>query len=172
MASHACWSIKNQNLIRGGKEMKKWRCSVCGYIHIGNEPPEKCPNCGSPKEKFVEVAQDFEQVFMNNAQKITYGTDVEINPFFGDYKSISPFIYNLPVGKRVALHKHPKNDELFYILKGKIKFRVGKKEMVAVAGDLVEGKMDISHTFENIGDEHAAFLSVKGPKPVETVMLE
>jgi len=152
--------------------MKKWRCTVCGYIHTGNEPPDKCPNCGSPKEKFVEVATDFEQVFMNYAQKLTYGTDVEINPFFGDFKSIAPYVYNLPVGKRVPLHKHPKNDELFYILKGKIKFKVGNKEMVAVAGDLVEGKMDIPHTFENISDEHAAFLSVKGPKPIDTIMLE
>lgn len=35
--------------------MKKWRCSVCGYIHEGNEPPENCPKCGAPREKFVEV---------------------------------------------------------------------------------------------------------------------
>ncbi|MFA6679776.1 MAG: FAD-dependent oxidoreductase [Candidatus Methanomethylophilaceae archaeon] len=32
--------------------MKKWRCTVCGYIHEGNSPPETCPICGSPKEKF------------------------------------------------------------------------------------------------------------------------
>ncbi|MCD6574415.1 rubredoxin [Candidatus Aerophobetes bacterium] len=35
--------------------MKRWRCSVCGYIHEGKEPPHKCPNCGSPREKFLEV---------------------------------------------------------------------------------------------------------------------
>jgi len=32
--------------------MKKWRCSVCGYIHEGSEPPERCPMCGAPREKF------------------------------------------------------------------------------------------------------------------------
>lgn len=32
--------------------MKKWRCTVCGYIHEGDPPPEKCPNCGAPGEKF------------------------------------------------------------------------------------------------------------------------
>ncbi len=36
--------------------MKKWECTVCGYIHEGEEPPEKCPVCGADKEKFVEVA--------------------------------------------------------------------------------------------------------------------
>jgi uncharacterized membrane protein len=35
--------------------MKKWRCTVCGYIHIGDEPPETCPVCGADRSKFVEV---------------------------------------------------------------------------------------------------------------------
>ncbi len=35
--------------------MKKWECTVCGYVHEGEEPPEKCPVCGAEKEKFVEV---------------------------------------------------------------------------------------------------------------------
>ena len=26
--------------------MKKYVCPVCGYVHEGNEPPEKCPQCG------------------------------------------------------------------------------------------------------------------------------
>jgi len=32
--------------------------------------------------------------------------------------------------------------------------------------------MNVPHSFENIGDEPAAFLSVKAPKPVDMVMLE
>ena len=37
--------------------MKKWKCLVCGYIHTGDEPPEKCPVCGAPKSQFVEVTE-------------------------------------------------------------------------------------------------------------------
>lgn len=33
--------------------MKKWKCTVCGHIHVGENPPEKCPVCGAPREKFV-----------------------------------------------------------------------------------------------------------------------
>ncbi len=33
--------------------MKKYVCPVCGYVHEGNEPPEKCPQCGVPGSKFV-----------------------------------------------------------------------------------------------------------------------
>jgi rubrerythrin len=32
---------------------KKWKCTVCGYIHEGDEPPEKCPVCGASNYQFV-----------------------------------------------------------------------------------------------------------------------
>ncbi len=35
--------------------MKVWQCTVCKYIHKGEEPPEKCPVCGVPASKFVEI---------------------------------------------------------------------------------------------------------------------
>ena len=34
--------------------MKKFGCSVCGYVHEGESSPEKCPQCKVPAEKFVE----------------------------------------------------------------------------------------------------------------------
>lgn len=34
--------------------MKKFKCTVCGYIHEGAEPPANCPQCKAPREKFVE----------------------------------------------------------------------------------------------------------------------
>lgn len=37
---------------------KKFRCTVCGYIHEGNEAPDFCPQCKQPKEKFVEVVEN------------------------------------------------------------------------------------------------------------------
>ena len=32
--------------------MKQWRCTVCGYVHTGDEPPEKCPVCGADSSLF------------------------------------------------------------------------------------------------------------------------
>ena len=34
--------------------MKKFVCSVCGYVHNGDEAPAFCPQCKVPQEKFVE----------------------------------------------------------------------------------------------------------------------
>ena len=36
---------------------KKFRCTVCGYIHEGNEAPERCPLCKVPANKFVEIEE-------------------------------------------------------------------------------------------------------------------
>ena len=38
--------------------MKKFVCSVCGYVYEGTEPPARCPQCGAPASKFVEQAGD------------------------------------------------------------------------------------------------------------------
>jgi len=38
--------------------MKKWVCTVCGYIHEGEEAPAVCPVCGAPAEKFMEQKGD------------------------------------------------------------------------------------------------------------------
>lgn len=38
--------------------MKKWVCSVCGYVHEGDTPPEKCPVCGAGADKFKEKNDD------------------------------------------------------------------------------------------------------------------
>ena len=34
---------------------KKFICTVCGYVHEGDEAPEKCPICKAGKEKFNEM---------------------------------------------------------------------------------------------------------------------
>ena len=36
----------------------KWVCSVCGYVHEGSEPPEKCPVCKAPASKFVKQEEE------------------------------------------------------------------------------------------------------------------
>ena len=38
--------------------MKKFVCSVCGYVYEGDSAPEKCPVCGVPAEKFNEQTGD------------------------------------------------------------------------------------------------------------------
>ena len=34
---------------------RRWQCTVCGYIHVGTEPPESCPVCGADRSQFVPL---------------------------------------------------------------------------------------------------------------------
>ena len=36
---------------------KKFKCTVCGYIHEGNDPPEQCPKCKMSRDKFIELVE-------------------------------------------------------------------------------------------------------------------
>ena len=58
--------------------MKKYICSVCGYVHVGNEPPEKCPQCGAPKEKFVLQSEEGRQWADEHRIGVANGVDPEV----------------------------------------------------------------------------------------------
>ncbi|MGS0765314.1 FAD-dependent oxidoreductase [Syntrophomonas curvata] len=45
----------------------RWRCLVCGHIHVGPEPPDICPACGVGKENFVP--EGIEDEFINDTQE-------------------------------------------------------------------------------------------------------
>ncbi len=32
---------------------KRWKCTVCGYIHEGEKPPDSCPVCQAHKFQFI-----------------------------------------------------------------------------------------------------------------------
>lgn len=36
---------------------KKFICTVCGYVHEGDTPPERCPQCKVPASKFKEMEE-------------------------------------------------------------------------------------------------------------------
>ncbi|MCQ2564026.1 MAG: NADH peroxidase [Mogibacterium sp.] len=57
--------------------MAKWVCSVCGYVHEGDTPPEKCPVCKAPAEKFIR--QDAEMTWAaEHVLGVAQGVDPEI----------------------------------------------------------------------------------------------
>ncbi|WP_138263142.1 rubrerythrin [[Clostridium] hylemonae] len=40
------------------KTMAKFKCTVCGYIHEGDNPPEVCPICKVGADKFVRLEEE------------------------------------------------------------------------------------------------------------------
>ncbi len=40
--------------------MKKFVCSVCGYVYEGDVPPAQCPICKAPADKFIEQKEEMD----------------------------------------------------------------------------------------------------------------
>ncbi len=40
------------------KSTKLFKCTVCGFIHEGQEAPDACPKCGAKKRKFDELGKE------------------------------------------------------------------------------------------------------------------
>ena len=55
--------------------MKKFVCTICGYIHEGDAPPEICPICKASKDKFEEMKGDLQW-----ADEHRIGIAKDVNP--------------------------------------------------------------------------------------------
>jgi NAD(P)H-nitrite reductase large subunit len=56
---------------------RAWRCTVCGYIHHGDSPPDTCPVCGAGSELFElePLAQELE-VVSGSARIVVVGAGI------------------------------------------------------------------------------------------------
>ena len=50
--------VENGTVYRRDEPIK-WKCSVCGYVHVGNEPPRRCPCCKHERQHFEPASLDF-----------------------------------------------------------------------------------------------------------------
>ena len=66
--------------------MAKWVCSVCGYVHEGDTPPEKCPVCKVPAEKFIKQEEE-----MTWAAEHVLGVAQGVDPEIGEYWKTAAF---------------------------------------------------------------------------------
>ena len=63
----------------------------------------------------------------------------------------------LPAGRRVPgpLHVHPLQEERFEVVEGTMRFRVGRRKVVAGPGETVVVAAGVPHDFANVGDDDA-----------------
>ena len=51
-------AIEEGKVFKKDKEVE-WLCKVCGYVHVGKEPPEKCPSCDHPTKYFQIKCEEY-----------------------------------------------------------------------------------------------------------------
>ncbi|MBN2127108.1 MAG: rubrerythrin family protein [Candidatus Diapherotrites archaeon] len=52
--------VENKTVYKRDKPIQ-WKCSKCGYIHTGKEPPEKCPSCKHEREYYEPACMCLEE---------------------------------------------------------------------------------------------------------------
>ena len=77
--------------------MKKYICSVCGYIHEGESAPERCPLCKVPGEKFNELQEGPIQFVQEHVIGVAKGCDDEMikdlnNHFIGECTEVGMYL--------------------------------------------------------------------------------
>ncbi len=50
--------------------MEIWKCSICKYVHEGDNPPGECPHCESIAEVFSEQSSEEENVQKSTKQEL------------------------------------------------------------------------------------------------------
>jgi rubrerythrin len=78
---------------------KRWKCTVCGYIHHGKQPPEECPVCGAGKYRFIldePVPPELEKML-----KIAFAAESKAN------------VRNLAFARRAEQDSYPQVARLF-----------------------------------------------------------
>lgn len=84
---------------KGEVKMKKYRCTVCGYIHEGELTEDfRCPICNQPSSAFVEVVE-----FHENKANPYAGTKTEENlkeAFAGESQARNKYTYFATVASR------------------------------------------------------------------------
>lgn len=104
--------------------MKKWVCSVCGYVFEGENPPEACPICKAPADKFNEKKEG-EQTL---AAEHTYGV---YDKLVKDSKEISEEDKKYMLDQLKAMFNGETAEVGLYLCMARIAIREGYPEIGA-----------------------------------------
>ena len=52
------FDLVEQQMVYKRDEPIKWKCSICGYVYDGTEPPPRCPYCKHPQEYYEPANLD------------------------------------------------------------------------------------------------------------------
>ena len=70
-------------------------------------------------------------------------------------------------GDGPPLHTHANEDESWYVLEGRLRFKLGGEMRAAPAGSFVFVPRGVPHGFQNVGEEPARILLIFNPSGME-----
>jgi len=95
--------------------MKTYVCSVCGYVHVGDQPPAQCPQCRAPREKFAEKTASQAAFADEHRVGVAKGLDAEVveglrQNFMGECTEVGMY---LAMGRQAEREGYPEVAEAY-----------------------------------------------------------
>jgi len=106
----------NPQPLPSGDPMKTYVCSVCGYTHVGEEPPAKCPQCGASSDKFTLKVSTGARVWADEHRiGVAQGLDAEVvqglkDNFMGECTEVGMY---LAMGRQADREGYPEVAEAY-----------------------------------------------------------
>ena len=88
--------------------MKKFICTICGYVYEGEAAPEVCPQCKAPASKFVEKSD--EEMSWADEHRIGVAKDIDerviegLNQnFMGECTEVGMYLAKMCIRDRLTI---------------------------------------------------------------------
>ena len=151
--------------------MKKFICTVCGYIYEGETAPEKCPLCKAPASKFKEMEETAEgglQFVDEHVIGVAKGCDDEMikdlnNHFMGECTEVGMY---LAMSRQADREGYPEIAEAFK------RYALDEADHAARIAEML-GEVVTDSTEKNVEMRAAAeFGACDGKKKIATLAKE
>ena len=70
-------------------------------------------------------------------------------------------------GQTTAMHKHPLEEEMFYIIEGTANMNIGGEEGRFSAGELIKLPVNVMHDVRNLDDKRLVIMFTKSPRKIQ-----
>ena len=70
-------------------------------------------------------------------------------------------------GQSTAMHKHPLEEEMFYVIEGTANMNIGGDEGRYGAGELIKLPPNVLHDVRNLGDNRLVIMFTKSPRKIQ-----
>ena len=70
-------------------------------------------------------------------------------------------------GQSTAMHKHPLEEEMFYVIEGTANMNIGGVEGRFSAGELVKINANVMHDLRNLEENHLVIMFTKSPRKIQ-----
>lgn len=117
-------------------------------------------------ESISEMRSEYAQVFDINTLK-DFNQEKRVRKKLFKTEQLWSEIVCYEPGQTTAMHKHPLEEEMFYIIEGTANMNIGGQEGSFGAGELIKLPANVMHDVRNLQDNRLVIMFTKSPRKIQ-----